>query len=54
VEVVETTPLESGESVKRYCPEVGLVFDDGVELVNFGFDIIDPDDDEGNDKNENS
>ncbi|HVS01750.1 MAG TPA: hypothetical protein VMT16_03195 [Thermoanaerobaculia bacterium] len=34
VEVFETTPLEpDDESVKRYCPGVGLVFDDGVELV---------------------
>jgi hypothetical protein len=37
VEVVETTPLEPGhESVKRYCPGVGLVFDDGIELTEFG------------------
>ncbi|MBI1880430.1 MAG: hypothetical protein HYR94_19810 [Chloroflexi bacterium] len=47
VEVIETTPLEPGsESIKRYCPGVGLVFDNGVDLVNFGFDILDPDDDE--------
>jgi hypothetical protein len=31
--VVETTPLESGRSVKIYAPEVGLVFDDGLVLV---------------------
>jgi hypothetical protein len=35
VEVVETTPLEDGESVKRYCPGIGLVFDDGLELIEF-------------------
>jgi hypothetical protein len=36
VEVLETTPLEPGaKSTKRYCPGVGLVFDDGVELVDF-------------------
>jgi hypothetical protein len=36
VEVVETTPLDaSAESTKRYCPGIGLVFDDGVELVEF-------------------
>jgi hypothetical protein len=50
VEVLETTPLEPGhESVKRYCPGVGLVFDDGAELVDFGrniFDVNEPDDDE--------
>lgn len=34
VEVIETTPLEpDDESEKHYCPGVGLVFDDGVELV---------------------
>ncbi len=33
VRVIETTPLEPGdESEKIYCPGVGLVFDDGVEL----------------------
>jgi hypothetical protein len=36
VEVLETTPLEpASKSTKRYCPGVGLVFDDGVELVDF-------------------
>jgi hypothetical protein len=34
VEVRETTPLEPGStSIKRYCPGVGLVFDDGLELI---------------------
>ena len=34
VQVIETSPLEPGdESEKLYCPGVGLVFDDGVELV---------------------
>lgn len=34
VHVTETTPLEpDDESEKVYCPAVGLVFDDGVELV---------------------
>lgn len=34
VQVIETSPLEPGdESEKMYCPGVGLVFDDGVELV---------------------
>ena len=36
VEVVETTPLERGsKSVKRYCPEIGLVMDGPVGLVEF-------------------
>jgi hypothetical protein len=36
VEVRETTPLEPGsQSIKRYCPGVGLVFDDGLELIEF-------------------
>ncbi|HEX3036193.1 MAG TPA: hypothetical protein VHT73_13925 [Thermodesulfobacteriota bacterium] len=44
VEVLETTPLDpEEESVKRYCPGVGLVFDNGLELVDFGFNINDDD-----------
>ena len=36
VGVVETTPLEPGaESVKVYCPEVGLVIDNDITLVDF-------------------
>ncbi len=53
VEVLETTPLEPrAESIKRYCPEIGLTFDDGVELVAFGFNIFDrgDEDDEHDDK----
>ena len=42
VEVTETTPLEPGsESVKVYCPGVGLVMDGDLELV----DIVEADDD---------
>jgi hypothetical protein len=34
VEVTETTPLEPGEeSLKTYCPSVGLVRDDDLELI---------------------
>jgi hypothetical protein len=45
VEVTETTPLEPGsESVKVYCPKVGLVTDDPVELISYGF-VEDDDDD---------
>ena len=34
VEVTETTPLEPGEeSLKTYCPGVGLVRDDDLELI---------------------
>jgi hypothetical protein len=37
VKVVETTQLEPGaETVKVYCPGVGLVMDNGVTLVEFG------------------
>lgn len=36
VQVDETTPLEPDDlSVKRYCPDVGLVYDDGVRLVDW-------------------
>jgi hypothetical protein len=47
VKVLETTPLDLGaESEKIYCPGVGLVVDDEVELVEFGRNIIDDDDDD--------
>jgi len=36
VRVLETTPLERGESEKVYCPGVGLVVDNGVQLVEVG------------------
>jgi len=50
VRVVETTPLEPGsESEKIYCPEVGLVVDDIVELVEFGFNGGDSDQTESDD-----
>ncbi len=36
VRIIETSPLEPGEeSEKIYCPEVGLIVDDEVELVEF-------------------
>jgi hypothetical protein len=36
VEVVETTPLEPGKtSVKRYCPEIGLVADGVAKLIDY-------------------
>lgn len=45
VKILETTPLELGhESEKIYGPGVGLVVDDVVELVEFGFNIVDNDD----------
>lgn len=35
VEVLETSPLEPGsESTKVYCPEIGLVKDDEIELTS--------------------
>jgi hypothetical protein len=46
VQVIETTPLEPGsESEKIYCPDVGLVIDNVVELVEYGF--VEDDDDDG-------
>jgi len=40
VRVIETTPLEPGKSEKIYCPEVGLVTDAPVELVEYGLNIV--------------
>ena len=38
VEILETTPLEPGaESIKQYARGIGLINDDGVELVDYGF-----------------
>jgi hypothetical protein len=38
VKVLETTPLEpDAESEKIYCPGIGLVVDDEVELIEYGF-----------------
>jgi hypothetical protein len=49
VEIVETTPLEPGaQSVKRYCPGIGLVMDGAVTLVGVDF-ASDDDDDEDDD-----
>jgi hypothetical protein len=45
VKVLETTPLEPGaESEKIYCPGVGLVVDDVVQLVESGSDSGEDDD----------
>lgn len=36
VQIDETTPLEPDDlSIKRYCPGVGLVYDDGIRLVDW-------------------
>lgn len=40
IRIVETTPLESGKSEKLYCPEVGLVSDGEVKLVDYGMNIV--------------
>ncbi len=46
VEVKETTPLEPGAvSIKRYCPEIGLVVDGVVKLVDFDVAGADGEDD---------
>ena len=34
VKVVETSPMESGQSVKLYAPGIGIVDDDGFQLVD--------------------
>ncbi len=48
VEVIETSPLEPGhESLKRYCPGVGLVTDNSITLEEF--DVTAEDDDEDDD-----
>ena len=47
VQVVETTPLEPGsQSIKRYCPGIGLVMDGVVTLVGVDFAPDDDDDDD--------
>lgn len=49
VEVIETSPLEPGhESLKRYCPGIGLVQDDEILLEEFDLHR-DHDDDEEED-----
>jgi hypothetical protein len=35
VAIAETSAMESGESAKVYCPGVGLVIDDDIELTSF-------------------
>ena len=43
VEVTETTPLEPGEeSFKTYCPGIGLVRDDDLELIAISDDAESP------------
>jgi hypothetical protein len=49
--VLETTPLEPGaETEKTYCPGVGLVIDDVVELIEYGFVTNGNGDDDGEDR----
>lgn len=48
IQVTESTPLEpDSESEKIYCPGVGLVVDDVLELVEYGF--VDSEDDDDDD-----
>ena len=39
VEIIETSPLDrrGSSSQKMYCPGIGMVFDDGIELVETNF-----------------
>lgn len=47
VEIEETTPLEPGSiSTKIYCPRVGLVIDNDLELMGIGGEPPDDDDDD--------
>jgi len=52
VEITETTPLEPGsESIKVYCPGVGLVKDDELELMAV-YEGASPPEDDGGDEDE--
>ena len=43
LKVIETSPLEPGdECVKLYAPDVGMVFDDGLIIVERGFNRVSP------------
>ena len=51
VEVVDTNPAErvcktKDGDVKIYCPDVGLVMDEELELVDYGYDIFDLEEEE--------
>lgn len=47
VQVIESTPLEpDSESEKIYCPDIGLVQDDVLQLIDYGFVVPDDDDDD--------
>jgi hypothetical protein len=49
VEVIETSPLETGhESLKRYCPGIGLVQDDDAILEEFDLHRGGDDEEENN------
>ena len=53
IEINDTNPAEGacdlGEDVKIYCPGVGLVQDQELELVRYGFAGCDEDDDDDDD-----
>jgi hypothetical protein len=53
IEINDTNPSEGvcgvGEDVKIYCPGVGLVADQELELVSYGFGDDDDDDDDNDD-----
>jgi hypothetical protein len=47
IEVTETTPLEPGEeSIKHYCPGVGMVRDDDLELIAINENAQSPSEDD--------
>ena len=50
VEITETSPLEPGhESIKQYCPDVGLVRDGDMELIAVYWNARTPDAGDGGD-----
>ena len=53
IEINDTNPsegvCEAGEDLKIYCPGVGLVQDQDLELVEYGFVDCDDDDDDSDD-----
>ena len=54
IEINDTNPSEGvcelGEDVKKYCPGIGLVQDQELVLVEYGFVGCDDDDDDDDDK----
>lgn len=60
IEINDTNPTDEppvcdlGDDVKYYCPGVGLVQDQELELVNYGFVGCDEDDDDDDDEDDSN